>query len=82
MPVGVSERNWDRFRQTLYIRVTRPLPLFMRGVSALWLGDKARARSSLRTYLELLPEPDALSRAHGLLQSEDAIPNRRLTGTK
>jgi hypothetical protein len=82
VPVGVSERNWDRFRQTLYIRVTRPLPLFMRGVSALWLGDKARARSSLRTYLELLPEPDALSRAHGLLQSEDAIPNRRLTGTK
>jgi predicted membrane-bound spermidine synthase len=68
-PPGMPPQYWERFRQTLYVRVTRPLPVFMRGVTTLWLGENAQARSSLRTYLNLLPEPDPLSGAHGLLDS-------------
>jgi tetratricopeptide (TPR) repeat protein len=70
-PPGLPAQFRERFRQALYVRVTRPLPVFMRGVTALWLGENARARSSLRTYLDLLPEPDSLSRAHTLLDPFD-----------
>lgn len=70
-PPGLPPRYRERFRQALYVRVTRPLPVFMRGVTALWLGENARARSSLRTYLKLLPEPDPRSKAHHLLEPFD-----------
>jgi spermidine synthase len=71
-PPGVTERIWERLRQTIYVRVTRPLPLYLRGVSALWLGEKAQARQVLRSYLRLLPAPDPLSKAHAMLRQAGA----------
>ena len=67
VPPGISSATWEDFRQTLYVRVTRPLPLYLRGVTQLWLGERAAAHAALRTYLKLLPEPDPLSKAHALL---------------
>ncbi len=66
-PPGMSNRKWEDFRQTLYVRVTRPLPIYIRAVTQLWLGERITARKLLKTYLKILPEPDALSRAHELL---------------
>ena len=66
-PPGLSNRRWEDFRQTLYVRVTRPLSIYIRAVTQLWLGEKTTARKLLKTYLRILPEPDTLSRAHELL---------------
>jgi len=66
-PPGVSSAAWQDLQQTLYLRVTRPLPLYWRGVTRLWLGEDAAARAALGTYLKLLPEPDPRSRAHRLM---------------
>jgi len=68
-PPGVSSTAWQDLRQALYLRVTRPLPLYFRGVTRLWLGEDEAAREALATYLKLLPEPDPRSRAHRLIAS-------------
>ncbi len=68
-PPGVSADGWEDLRQAIYIRITRPLPLYLRGVTQLWLGEPDAAIASLRTYSNLLPEPDPRSRAHALVAS-------------
>jgi hypothetical protein len=68
-PRGISPERWEELRRALYTRVTRPIPLFLRGMTKLWLGEDAAARAALRTYLKLLPAPDPRSRAHALLSS-------------
>ncbi len=81
-PPGISPARWERFRQAIYVRVTRPLPLYMRGVSALWLGETTAARRSLRVYLDLLPAPDPLSNAHRLLGAAPAALRDNLVRTR
>jgi hypothetical protein len=66
---GVPVGSWEELRQTIYLRITRPLPLYLRGVTQLWLGDPDTAIASLQTYLNLLPAPDPRSRAHELVAS-------------
>jgi hypothetical protein len=77
-PPGMESAAWDLFRQSLFVRITRPLPHYFEGVRSLWLGDRDVAVKSFRTYLGLLPEPDPLSKAHefagGLGASGDAGP--------
>jgi hypothetical protein len=68
-PPGISAERWDAARETLFVRVARPLPLYLRGVSQLWLGEDAASHASLRAYLRMLPEPDPRSKAHALLES-------------
>lgn len=68
---GLPPAAGEELRQSLYLRITRPLPLYMRGVSELWLGERRAARTSFHTYLMLLPEPDPLSAAHALLVSSE-----------
>lgn len=75
---GLSAGTWEDFRQTLYVQVTRSVSLYLRGVTELWLGEEAAARRSLRTYLNLLPEPDPLSKAHDLLTSLQSVPGSNL----
>ncbi len=67
-PPGISPDRWEGLQETLYVRVTRPLALYLRGVGHLWLGEDSAAHDSFQTYLKLLPEPDPLSKAHGFLQ--------------
>jgi len=66
---GIPVENWEELRQTIYLRITRPLPLYLRGVTQLWLGEPDAAVTSLRTYMNLLPDPDPRSRAHELVAS-------------
>ena len=66
---GVPVESWEELRQTIYLHVTRPLPLYLRGVTQLWLGEPNAAIVTLRTYLKLLPAPDPQSRAHTLVAS-------------
>lgn len=66
---GLPAGNWEALRQTIFVRITRPLQLYMRGVSKLWLGEKLSARKSLGVYLKLLPAPDPASKAHILIRS-------------
>lgn len=70
-PAGTLFEAWDDLRRTHYARVMRPLPLYLRGVSQLWLGEHELARATFRTYLKLLPEPDSRSRVHDLLASTE-----------
>ena len=69
---SVSADSWEVLRQAIYVRITRPLPLYLRGVTQLWLGEPDAAIASLRTYLNLLPDPDPQSRAHELVASARA----------
>ncbi len=55
-PPGMENAAWDLFRQSLFVRITRPLPHYFEGVRSLWLGDRDVAVKSFRTYLGLLPE--------------------------
>ena len=71
-PPGLPAADWQGFRNRLYLRVTRPLPQYFRGVGKLWLGDYAAARRSFTTYLRLLPRPDGLSRVHALMKYAEA----------
>ena len=66
---SISANGWEVLRQAIYVRITRPLPLYLRGVTQLWLGEPDTAIASLRTYLNLLPDPDPRSRAHELVAS-------------
>jgi tetratricopeptide (TPR) repeat protein len=66
---GVPVEAWEELRQMIYLRITRPLPLYLRGVTQLWLGEPDAAIALLRTYLNLLPDPDPQSRAHELVAS-------------
>ncbi|MDK1021324.1 MAG: fused MFS/spermidine synthase [Candidatus Hydrogenedentes bacterium] len=68
-PPGVSADSWEELRQAIYIRLTRPLPLYLRGVTQLWLGEPIAALASLQTYLKLIPAPDPRSKAHQLIAS-------------
>jgi hypothetical protein len=77
MSSEVLQDSSETLRQSLFVRVTRPLPLYFRGVNQLWLGDKVAARTSLQTYLKLLPEPDPLSNAHSILGSIQSGPATR-----
>lgn len=66
---GIPVASWEELRQAIYLRITRPLPLYLRGVTQLWMGEPDAAIASLRTYLNLLPDPDPRSRAHELVAS-------------
>ena len=72
VPPGMESAAWDLFRQSLFVRITRPLPHYFEGVRSLWLGDRDLAARSFRTYLGLLPEPDPLSKAHEFIGDLDA----------
>ena len=67
--LGIPVESWEELRQTIFLRITRPLPLYLRGVTQLWLGEPDAAIESLRTYLNLLPDPDPRSRAHEFVAS-------------
>ena len=67
--LGIPIESWEELRQTIFLRITRPLPLYLRGVTQLWLGEPDAAIESLRTYLNLLPDPDPRSRAHEFVAS-------------
>jgi len=66
---GIPVESWEELRQTIYFRITRPLPHYLRGVTQLWLGEPDAAVTSLRTYMNLLPDPDPRSKAHELVAS-------------
>lgn len=82
---GLEPRHLETLRQAVFLKITRPLPLYFEGVRSLWLGDQERAAKSFRTYLKLLPEPDPLSKAHEFLaggaSSGDGKPWPSLAGS-
>jgi len=63
---GLEARHWEMLRQSVFVRITRPLPHYFLAVRRLWLGDREPAAKAFRTYLMLLPEPDPRSMAHML----------------
>jgi len=64
---GVDGHRWAMLKQSIFLRITRPLPHYFEGVRGLWLGDQEAAVKAFRTYLRLLPEPDLRSKAHAFL---------------
>lgn len=71
-PRGIAPEAWGKLRRDLYLRILRPFPHYLRGVSRLWLGDSASASKSFRIYLSLLPERDGKSRANVLIKKANA----------
>jgi spermidine synthase len=69
--LGVRPLYSETLKEAVFLRITRPLPHYFDGVRSLWLGDRRRAARSFRTYLKLLPEPDAGSKALGFLAADD-----------
>ena len=63
----LPSRIREELQRTVFLRVTRPLAVYYRGVSQLWLGEYARSEASFQIYLKMLPESDARSKAHELL---------------
>lgn len=53
---------------TLYRRITGPMPNYYRGVRLFWLGSYNRASYAFENYLRMLPKNGAVSRAQSLLK--------------
>lgn len=71
-PRGIAPAVWGKLRRDLYLRILRPIPHYLRGVSRLWLGDNESASKSFEIYLSLLPERDGRSRANLLMKQANA----------
>lgn len=74
---GLNPPEVEILRQPIFLRITRPLPHYFEAVRNLWLGDQEAAAKAFHTYLNLLPEPDPLSKVHEFLVGVVSLGGRK-----